>query len=184
MYSQLLVFLVQPHISLVIHRIIRFVPGSECRRIFAGDHRMRLLTKFEMFMFDNTGIRNLSFTIINDRIPLIIFHFQTFVFKTKTTVFQMPETKIVILVNTSGKQYFIHQRIQFFTSRKIIRPQTHISSFKQTFNQFIVSAFRNTLILVIKIIIIINETERKSFYNKGRKLRCRTSPLFFRISLD
>jgi len=40
---------------------------------------------------------------------------------------------------------------QWVTSRKIIRPQTHISSFKQTFNQLIVSAFRNALILVINL---------------------------------
>ena len=54
---------------------------------------------------------------------------------------------------------------------------------KESFTQCCVSAYRNSLIWIIKVIIIIYKSERKTLNNKSRKLITVSSPLFLCVSL-
>ena len=48
----------------------------------------------------------------------------------------------------------------------------------------VVATYRNTLISVVKVVVIVGKAKRKPFYNKGRKLVTGALPLLFCIALN
>ena len=62
---------------------------------------------FEVFMFNDAGIGNICFCVIDDSISLIVSSVVNFLFKTNSTILQLSETGFVIFVYLSCKNNFI-----------------------------------------------------------------------------
>lgn len=58
----------------------------------------------------------------------------------------------------------------------------NIAAFKETVNDHIVTANRNSLVQIIEIVIIIGIAHRKSLDDKSRKCCAVSSPLFFCVA--
>ena len=67
---------------------------------------------------------------------------------------------------------------------KEINVSHRINAIEQSFDQSIVSANRDALILIIEIIIIKDKSNRQPINDKCRKLGTFPAPLFFSITFD
>ena len=67
---------------------------------------------------------------------------------------------------------------------KEINPRLTLHTIQQPFDKLIITAYRNALILIIKIVIIKNEPNRQTFNDKCRQFITAASPLFFCILLN
>ena len=75
-------------------------------------------------------------------------------------------------------------RINLIAHLKIICLQTHLNPFQHFLYHFCIAIYRNSLITIIKIIIVIGKPQRKPFNNKRRKLSTLPAPLLLGIPLD
>ena len=94
----------------------------------------------------------------------------------------MSQTVSKIFINRSC----IHRCIRFnlFTNLKIVRIAPYLDSIQKAFYHLRIAIYRDSLITVIEIIIIVGKTQRQSLYDKCRKLRTFPAPLLLGIPLD
>ena len=147
-------------------------------------------------MLYNTRIWDFPFRIINHRISLIIlFPLKQFMLKAEGTVFQFAKHIIKIFIYHTGVKYLIKgicfsgfcfrckRTVIFFLNIIIkIRVQANRNTCKHFFRNSRVATHGNSLVSVVKVIIIICKPKRKTFDNKRRKLLAVSSPLLFRIA--
>src|SRR5699024_546042 len=144
------VFLIKFLIFIVINRIIRLHTLFPVGRIFFGNHSFLLSSKFKVLMLNNPGIRSFSVGIIDNRHTLMIFLIKHFRLKFQTPVLQLSKTISVICIQHSGIEYLLTQCIVFLFFLVIVNAKLYIASFKQSVNQNIVPADRNSLIKIVK----------------------------------
>ena len=91
---QLLIFLIQCTILLIVHRIVRLITDLPLRTVLSADHRLRniisviILTKLKPLVFDDPRPRRLTIRIIHRRISLKIRLVQHFEHRTICTGIQ------------------------------------------------------------------------------------------------
>ena len=114
----------------------------------------------------------------------MIFLVQDLVFEPKAAVFQLPMFVVKVLVNHPCKDHFFSRAFQFFTIGEEINPKFYFHIAQHIFNDDIVTTDWNSLVTVIKVVIIKSQTNRKTLNDERRQVCCRTSPLLLRIALD
>ena len=138
-----------------------------------------------MLMFDNTGIRSIGIRIVHHGISLEIRDtFQQLSFETHGSILQMTKPIIKEAIDLPRVNYPVRYRIKIFSIPEIVCTQTNFHSLQHLLDHPRVPTLRDTLIFIIKIIIIESETHRKSFDDKRRKFCCFTPPLLLGIILD
>ena len=178
---------------LIIYRIIWFIPPAPFLRIFSGNDSTFLCAEFKVLMFNNTGIRYFSFCIIYYSISLIIvFVFQIFSLKTQGTVCQFSVTILIELVDHTCIQYFfksiftVHRDKSAIcaplTESLIIGSKLHWNSFQKLLHDLRISTLGDSLIWIIKIIIVKDEADRKPFNNEAWQFLAVSAPLLLRIA--
>ena len=136
-------------------------------------------------MLNNTGIRDLALRIVDNRIALeIIFIRQILTFKPQGSIFQLSITIVKKLIDHTCIQYLFKGIFRFCQKCFVLCFQSDWNVLQQFFRDLCITAYRNALIPVIKIIIIISITQWQSFYDKRRKLFAVTPPLLLRITPD
>ena len=192
---QLAVPCIQCVILLVVHGIIGFFSSAPGSRVLPGDHSLvgnsrsitavsALASIFKMLMFNDSRIRHLIFCIVDHRISLVVLHIQDLRLKPEAPVFQFSKAVIIVSVDHAGKYDVFRLFRKDFPVRKEICHKPHLSFFQHALDDLRITADRDSLILVIKVIIIIDIAHRKSPDNKAWKLCGASSPLLFCITLD
>ena len=136
-----------------------------------------------MLMLYNSGKRYFPLRIVYYGVSLIVVCIKSFILKIHSSVFKYSELVIKELVNHSGIYGFIGYVRIFLYEIFVLRICSYLNTVKQLFYNTCISAYRYTLISVIKVVVIKGKSQRKSFYNKCRKLLCVSAPLLFGISL-
>ena len=134
-------------------------------------------------MLNNTGIGHLIIGIVHNRISLIVPHIKHFCLKTQGTVLQLTIAVIIKFIDHTGKKDLICLCSELFSICKEIRLQANLDTLQKLLDNTGIAALRNTLIGILKIVIIIGVTKRKSLDNKGRKFLTLSSPLLAGIAL-
>lgn len=138
-----------------------------------------------MLMLNDTGIRDLALRIVDNRIALeIIFIRQILTFKPQGSIFQLSIAIVKKLIDHTCIQYLFKGIFRFCQKCFVLCFQSDRNVCQQFFRDLCITAYRNALIPVIKIIIIISITQWQSFYDKRRKLFAVTPPLLLRVALD
>ena len=102
---QLLIFLIQCTILLIIHRIVRLITDLPLRTVFSADHRLRniisviILAKLKPLVLDDPRPRRLSIRIIHRRISLKIRFVQHFRLKAYRTILQSTQLIFKVSIN-------------------------------------------------------------------------------------
>ena len=144
-----------------------------------------------MLVLNDSCIRNFSFGIVDYRISLVIVHsFQNFRLKPQRAILQRSQAIIKILIDHTRIEYFI-PGISFCLCFCPIgfpvflegNSQTNFTSFQHFFHDGRIAALRNSLIAIVKIVVVVGKTQRQTFYDKSRKFSAVSSPLLLRISL-
>ena len=135
-------------------------------------------------MFYNPCIRHFLFRIVYHGISLIVFTIKDFRLKTDGTVFQFPETVMIVFIDLSGEDNLICNTLKVFTIGKEIRVTPALYIFEQSVNQFVIPTNRNPLVLVVEIVVVKSQAYGQTFDDECRKFRTFSSPLLFRITFD
>ena len=136
-----------------------------------------------MLVFNDSGVRYLPIRIVDNCISLIVLAIQLLCLKTNRPVLKHAKLKSVELINHSGK-YCLWCNIGMLLNKcKIVGIQKHINTIEHLLHDCRVTSDWNSLIAIIKIVVIIDETKRQSLDDECRKIFAVTSPLFFGISL-
>ena len=138
-----------------------------------------------MFVLDEACVGNLSFTIIHHGIALkIVCVVQTFVLESQASVFQMPVLVVEILVNAPCVECFTCYTGQLAFMFKEIAVRSDFRMFQQFFSQSVVASYRNALIRVVKVIVVIGIAERDTLDDESGQFGGGPSPLLFGITFD
>ncbi len=136
-----------------------------------------------MLVFDDPGVRNFIICIVHDRISLIISHINHFCLKSQRTILQLTVTIVIKFIDHTGKEDLICLGSQFLSICKEVCIQAHLHAFQHLLDNAGISALRDSLIWIFKVIVIISITQRKSFYDERRKIFALSAPLLSCISL-
>ena len=91
---------------------------------------------------------------------------------------------IKVLVNHSCKDNLFSGSFKLFTIGKEINPKFYFYIAQHVFNDDVVTTDWNSLVTVIKVVVIKGQTNWKTFDDKWWKVCGRTSPLLFSVSLN
>ena len=134
-------------------------------------------------MLDNSCIRSLSVRVIDNCNALMILLVKYLCFKLKASVLKLAKFISVVLINSTRIHYQVCKSVIIFLISKIIFAKLHVTISIQPVRKLIVTAYRNTLVSVIKVVVIICVSYRKPLNDKCRKLLTVSSPLLLCITL-
>ena len=171
-------------ILLVIHRIVRLHAYTPLRGVFPGNHGLLLCAELKVLVLDHTCVRDFPVRIVYNRIALVVLAVQNLCLKTHGTVLQRAQLVVEILVDHTCEDNLLRNVRILFPEFKEIHACPHICIGKHLLHNRCISPDRDSLISVIKIIVVINEPARQSLDNKCRELGAFSAPLLLRISFD
>ena len=137
-----------------------------------------------MLMLNNSCIRNFSLCIIDNCISLIVLTLKNFCLKSYRTILQSSQLITKILIDHSCENHLLCNLRVLFSKLKEIHPCTNFRSFQHLLNNCCIPADWDSLISIIKVVIIINKPKWQTLNNKCRKFCTLSSPLFLRITFD
>ena len=135
-----------------------------------------------MLVFYNAGEWNRDISIVYYSIPLIVGHVQNFLFKADCPIIEFAEAKAVEFVYRAREHNLLGQTLPIWPIYEKIRVRPGFNAIKQTVDQPIESAFRNALIFVVKIVVVVNQADWQTPDDKSRKVGAFASPLFLGIT--
>ena len=112
----------------------------------------------------------------------MIFLIQHFCLEFQTSVFQLAKTVVVERINGSCIEDFFSQFVVFLPVFIVIHAGLYIAAFKKFLDKHIIASDRDSLIQVVKVIVVIGESHRQSLDNECRQIFTVSSPLFFCIA--
>ena len=80
-------------------------------RIFTGNVGDGLFAELKVLVLDNTGVRNLALSIVNDSDALMIFFLETLGIEAQATVFELTELVTKVLVNRASVDDLLGHRL-------------------------------------------------------------------------
>ena len=182
--SQCAICFIQRLISGIIYRIICLITWLPFSRILFSNVSYGLMPKFKMLMLNDACPWCFPICVVHYRYTLMILFFQPFCFKPQTSVFQSAQCIIKIFINRPSINDRMGALLPDLSILQKIHIDFRIDAFQQFFDKQIIPAYRNPLITVIEIIIVIGIPHRKTTNNKCRKLSAFSSPLFFCIPFN
>lgn len=135
-----------------------------------------------MLMLNHPRIWRFTIRIIHYCHTLVVFFLQHLSFKAKTAVLKLAETEIKIGVNRSRIYHPVSHRLISFPIPVKIRIKQNIGICKQFVYDCIIAINRDSLVTVIKVIIVIGKPDRKPLDNKGRQVFADLCPTAFPYS--
>ena len=136
-----------------------------------------------MLVLYNPGVGHFPFRVVYHRIALVILQIKDLLLKTNHSVFQHAKRIVEIPVNLSRINHLFRHGTKAFPVGKIIHAKPHFHTGKHFLDHLCVASDGNSLVTVIKIIVVIGKPQRKPLDNKGRKLPAASPPLLLRIAL-
>ncbi len=137
-----------------------------------------------MLVLDNPGIGNLPVRIIDHGVALIVFHVQLLRLKAHGAVLQRSQLISVKLIDHACKQRLFGDFRILLDKIKIVCLQLHRDALQHLLHDLRITAHGNSLVAVVKVIVVIHKAEGKPLNNKGGKLRAGASPLLLCVALD
>ena len=126
-------------------------------------------------------IGSLPVCIIDDRITLEVVCVKKLRLKSERSVLKSSLTVVIVCVNRPC-EYHLSAIIRKVPPVKEIRVGHNVAALKKLVYNDIVAALGNSLISVVKVIVVIYESYGKPLYYKGGKVLTVSSPLLFSVT--
>ena len=136
-----------------------------------------------MLVLNNSGIRNFILCVVYNRITLIVLYsLQYLCLEVQGTVLKFTIAVIIILVDHTCVYDLVCLLHESFSVFEEILFQFYFHSVQHALDHLSISLYRDTLVIIVKIVVVISKTYRKTFDDKGWKLCGTFAPLFLCIT--
>ena len=137
-----------------------------------------------MSVFDHSGVRSLPVRIVDNRHPLPVVGIESLILKPDATILQRAKAMVVIFIKSPSVQHLVGFTPPVITIPVEICVEHYFDSIKQLLDNPGISSYRDALIAVVEIVVVICITDRKPSDYLGRQLAAVPAPLLLGIAFN
>ncbi len=157
--------------------------------VFSGDYGQGVSVDivaegFKMLVFDDAREGDVGGGVIYHGIALMVRFLEGFGLKTHSAVVEVSVAVSEILIYAACEDDFVGHRLPMASVGKKISVCEHVAAIEQCFYQRVIAAYGDTLICIVEIVVVKNQSDGQSADDESRQLRAGSAPLLLGVAFD
>ena len=137
-----------------------------------------------MLVLDNSCIWCLSVRIVHNSNTLIVLLVKNLCLKSYCSVLKLAEAVAEVLIYRACINNGLSKLVVVRLVLKIINACLNVTALKELVNDNIIASDRDTLVQIVKVVVVIYKSYRKSLDYERRKILAVSSPLLLCVALN
>ena len=183
------ILIAEASVALVVDGVVRLHAVFPLCGIFARyDRDGRLIDGIaellEMLVLDAARVGHVVAGVVDDGIALVVGHGQCFFLESYGAILQFAEAIVEVLIDFPREDDLVGQSLPVAAITEEVSASPGLNACQQSVDQAVVASRGNTLVEVVEIVVVIDQSHGQTLDDEGGQLSALAPPLLFGIFLD